>query len=307
MSSSTEQRFRYFFLSAILAALPCSGSADLRAADQLEANLDSAIQDAPRPFVEALQAFSERSREKIVGGQPARKDQFPWQVSLMVSWIADPYYAHFCGGSLIDEAWILTAAHCVDRLQPRDVIIKAGVVSLAETGMRANVQRILVHQDYVSADQGDDIALLQLYQPLPLGGDASTIALMTLETEGRDLVKDATVTAIGWGAKTEGGQTSLQLNYVDVPYVERNRCNLPVSYDGAITETMICAGKSAGGEDACQGDSGGPLSLGAEQAGIVSWGEGCARANKFGIYTRVSAYADWIEACQRGTPDCLTK
>ena len=92
----------------------------------------------------------------------------------------------------------------------------------------------------------------------------------------------------GWGALTEGGSFPINLRKATVPIVSRANCNDRNSYRNSITERMICAGFDAGGVDSCQGDSGGPMAQGSTLTGIVSWGTGCARANKFGVYTRVS-------------------
>lgn len=290
-----------------LAGAPIIGDRPANAAESLQNEIDRNLQNVPAPFAAAIKKFKDKENRKVVGGKPAKEFQFPWQVSLMVSWIADPYRAHFCGGSIVAENWVLTAAHCVDGLSSSSVIVNAGVVALNKVGFRRNVKRVLVHKDYVSASKGRDIALLELYRPIPTGPRTSTVSLMSPEIDARDLVKDVKVTATGWGHTQEAGNISLHLNYVEVPYVERKRCNYGVSYGGEIKDDMICAGTAAGGQDTCQGDSGGPLTLGGVQAGIVSWGEGCARPNKFGVYTRVSKFTKWVDACRRGKAECEIK
>ena len=102
----------------------------------------------------------------------------------------------------------------------------------------------------------------------------------------------------GWGAITESGQVSKLLLKATVPYVDNTTCNEPASYNGRVPPKMMCAGRREGGVDSCQGDSGGPLvwktSESSVLVGVVSFGEGCARKLKYGVYTRVSAYLDWI-------------
>ena len=104
----------------------------------------------------------------------------------------------------------------------------------------------------------------------------------------------------GWGAMSEGGEGSRMLQKVEVPHVDTAVCDAEESYKGKITAGMLCAGYAKGAKDACQGDSGGPLvwhkaGAGNFLVGVVSWGEGCARESKYGVYTRVTAYADWID------------
>jgi secreted trypsin-like serine protease len=103
----------------------------------------------------------------------------------------------------------------------------------------------------------------------------------------------------GWGATREGGDTSNDLLMAKVPYADRAACNAADAYNGRITEGMICAGFKEGGVDSCQGDSGGPLVWRTQDGpflvGVVSYGEGCARRLRYGVYTRVSAYRAWIK------------
>ncbi len=106
-------------------------------------------------------------------------------------------------------------------------------------------------------------------------------------------MRDAAFEVTGWGTTSEGGKSSHALIIVSVPYVEQDVCNN--SYGGAIKGSMLCAGKK--GSDSCQGDSGGPLVLKSANGpvGVVSFGEGCGRENKYGVYTRVSSYQRWIQ------------
>ena len=105
----------------------------------------------------------------------------------------------------------------------------------------------------------------------------------------------------GWGTLASGGSLSDTLQWVKVPPVSDDTCNQPASLNGQIKANMICAGLSAGGVDACQGDSGGPLvtkatgvDSGYSLIGVVSFGEGCALPNKYGVYAEVSFFLSWI-------------
>jgi secreted trypsin-like serine protease len=260
------------------------------------------------PYRDAVQRYLKNVEPKIVGGRPAQPGAFPWQVSLSVSWIAEAERAHFCGGTVYSDSWIVTAAHCVEDTAARDLVVVAGTNKLGMGGTRHNVERIIVNKDYNKATSDNDIALLQLRQPLSLNNNVKAIPLATSGTEGNLLKKDSPLVVTGWGATTEGGHSVRDLRFVEVPYVERDTCNRPLAYDGRITKNMICAGVDAGGKDSCQGDSGGPLTANTGSAttlvGVVSWGEGCAQPNRVGVYTRVANYADWVKGCASDPEKC---
>lgn len=253
--------------------------------------------------------FINKKTPKIVGGEPAPVGLYPWQASLMVSWIASPSDAHFCGGSVLNAEWILTAAHCMENLKPQDFHVATGTNHLRPGVARSNAEIQIVHSGYNSDTYDNDIALVKLRQPIVIGTTVKPIRQMTPENEASVFVEGQPLFASGWGATREGGSGVDVLHHVEVPYVNRDSCNDPLSYNGAVTNNMICAGKAVGGQDSCQGDSGGPLSVvdgdgSAAQAGVVSWGEGCGRPGKYGVYTKISNYADWIAACIETPENC---
>jgi secreted trypsin-like serine protease len=261
------------------------------------------------PYREAVRRFIAKEQGKIVGGKQAPPNMFDWQVSLGVSWIADPYWAHFCGGSVYSDKWIITAAHCVTDLTPSKLIVTAGTNRLVDGVTRRNVRRIIVNRNYNAKTNDNDIALIELLDSLPLGVKIKSLPLLGPSDEASVLVEGAKLTVTGWGATEEGGSQVRDLRYIDdLPLVPNDFCNQPLSYDGKITQNMICAGVTAGGKDSCQGDSGGPLTSntvsGPTLAGVVSWGEGCAQPNKVGVYTRVARYVDWIRACVSDGASC---
>lgn len=260
------------------------------------------------PYREATTAFLKKLEPKIVGGKQASKGAYPWQVSIGVSWIADPYRAHFCGGTVYSATWIVTAAHCLDRVKPKDIIVSAGTHKLGQGGSRHNANRVVVKSDYNSNTFDNDIALIELLDPLSLGNEIKSIPLLSATDESNLLKIDTTLIVLGWGATTEGGKAVRDLRFAEVPFVERENCNRPLAYDGRISENMICAGVTSGGMDSCQGDSGGPLSVnaadGPKLAGVVSWGDGCARPNRVGVYARVAKYTNWIAACVANPVTC---
>jgi secreted trypsin-like serine protease len=295
---------RWVFI--LLAMSACFMNSPLRAA----ASLASESVAGSKEYRAVAEAYLKHQKltPKIIGGAPAAPGSYPWQVSLEASWIADPLAGHFCGGTVYSATWVVTAAHCVQGLSPKDVLVTAGTHSLGKGGVRVNVNRIFVKSEYMDATHNNDIALLELFDPLPLGKDIAALAAVEAASEPTLLVKDAPLVVTGWGATSQGGKPVRDLRFVGIPFVERTDCNRPLAYDNNVTENMICAGAVAGGKDSCQGDSGGPLTVTkgdhALLAGVVSWGEGCANPNKVGVYTRVANYATWIAACVADTTKC---
>jgi secreted trypsin-like serine protease len=129
----------------------------------------------------------------VIGGKLVPDGAFPLQVSLGVASIPDSYRAHFCGGSVYSDRWIITAAHCAQRLTSSMVFITAGTNHLREDTPRQEISRIIVHKDFVTRTfDGDtcrrsldnDIALIGLRDPLPLGSNIRPVALLTVTTSG---------------------------------------------------------------------------------------------------------------------------
>ncbi len=228
---------------------------------------------------------------KIVGGTEAKPGDFSYIVSLQAE-----NFGHFCGGSLISDRWVLTAAHCVDG-GVDEVWIGLLDQKNSNSAEKFKVANIYVHPDNDPYTMSYDFALLELDQ----SSSYTPIALMTSEISFTNAQQIMTTTA-GWGTTSEGSSSlPAVLRTVSVPLVTQATCNAKASYDGGITSDMICAGYKNGGKDSCQGDSGGPLEITNKTSGeksligVVSWGEGCARKNKYGVYGKVSAAVDWIK------------
>ena len=230
-----------------------------------------------------------KDERRIVGGVATDIKEHPWQV-----WLSVPLpdgRSELCGGSLIQDRWVLTAAHCFPSNKPASPSMKAGVTN-REAGTWIETGKVFVHEGYRDDTHENDLALVKLS-----GGVAGDI--IPLAQGGEALPPCQMLEVTGWGAiKEEGTAAATILQKAEVPLVDNATCNAKDAYDGAIKPGMMCAGYREGGIDSCQGDSGGPLVLrgkdGPVLVGVVSWGEGCARKLRYGVYTRVDAYSGWI-------------
>ncbi len=241
------------------------------------------------PSVSRAQEEIKSFRPRIVGGEHTTIDKHPWQVALN---IRQPDGVYLCGGSIVAFRWVLTAAHCFTPAnQGRDAKVKAGATNYRTEGVWTEVEKIVIHEAYNSKLHDNDLALLKLKSPP--NGKIIPMADATLTLSVGEPLE-----VTGWGATSEGGDPAGELLKASVPYVDPATCNARESYDGSIHAGMMCAGHRDGGVDSCQGDSGGPLiwntSNGPVLVGVVSFGWGCARKLKYGVYTRVGAYRDWI-------------
>ena len=217
---------------------------------------------------------------KIVGCTVAGANDNPFQVGLLTKSVADNFNAQFCGGTLVKANVIVTAAHCSDFVTAGQVQVLTGTRNLDGTGTRRDVVSIAIHPNWNPNTFDYDVAVWTL--------SSSTSGIPFASLASADPPVGTGLLVTGWGALTEGGSFPINLRKATVPLVSATNCNDRNSYRGSITARMICAGFDNGGVDSCQGDSGGPLTQGSVLTGIVSWGNGCARRNKFGVYSRVS-------------------
>ncbi|MGD8846883.1 MAG: trypsin-like serine protease, partial [Desulfobacteraceae bacterium] len=232
----------------------------------------------------------------IIGGTQTPVDTYPWMTALLDK----SSHELFCGGSLIAENWVLTAAHCVNIESPSEIQVYIGGVSLTDLsgGELRDVSRIYSHEDFKSEE--NDIAVLKLSEP----STKKPIGLASVELDD-GLADGTSLWTAGWGVtgNEEDAQISNDLLHVEVPLRDHDICeaNYQELDETSITDKMVCAGDTEGTRDSCNGDSGGPLMVKGsdgdlELLGIVSFGsdQGCATGTLPGVYTRVSRYLDWI-------------
>ncbi|KAK8720476.1 hypothetical protein OTU49_013294, partial [Cherax quadricarinatus] len=229
---------------------------------------------------------------RIVGGKPADPREWPWVAALLRQG-----NSQYCGGVLVTNQHVLTAAHCVRGFDPTTINVRLGEYNFSQPSPGAKtfgVLKIKEHENYDTTTYVNDIALITLDKSTEFTPDIWPICL----PDGDEVYVDRQATVVGWGTIYYGGPVSQTLMEVSIPIWTNTDCDN--AYEQDITEKQLCAGDRAGGKDSCQGDSGGPLMLqqgGANRwavVGVVSFGVRCAEANSPGVYTRVSKYTDWI-------------
>ncbi|MGP4114880.1 S1 family peptidase [Streptomyces sp. 4N509B] len=223
---------------------------------------------------------------RIVGGTPTTTEEYPYVVQ-----VTDAAENQFCGGTLVTPTKVVTAAHCVDWTTEEDILVVAGRTYLAGSdGTVAEASDVWIHPDYDANEITADVAVITLAEELPYA------TLPVVSSDDTDIYGEGSPTRLlGWGYTSEQGQSSDQLLTAEVPLVSDADCEDAYG-SWFIPEAHVCAGLPEGGVDTCQGDSGGPFVIDGVLAGVVSWGNGCARPGNPGVYTRLTTYADDVAA-----------
>uniref|UniRef100_A0A8D2JT19 Kallikrein related peptidase 14 n=1 Tax=Sciurus vulgaris TaxID=55149 RepID=A0A8D2JT19_SCIVU len=236
-------------------------------------------------------ARSQGDNNKIIGGYTCVQNSQPWQAALL----AGAGRRFFCGGTLLSDRWVITAAHCA-----RPILqVSLGKHNLRRWEATQQVLRVthqVPHPGYRSRTHDNDLMLLRLEKPAQLGRAVRPIPV------AQSCASPGTACRVsGWGTTSSPVvryPTALQCVNINISSDQQCR----KAYSGAITSGMVCAGVPQGGKDSCQGDSGGPLVCGGQLQGLVSWGmEHCAKPGYPGVYTNLCKYQNWIrETIQSG-------
>ncbi|XP_041520366.1 serine protease 38 [Microtus oregoni] len=238
---------------------------------------------------------------KILGGMPSPFQKWPWLVSL--------HYAgfHFCGGSILNAHWVLTAAHCFareKRIESFDVYVGISHLDVATRHTQwFEINKVIIHPTYgLFHPIGGDVALVQLKKPI-IFSDSVLPVCMPPSNLNLDSVP---CWAAGWGLVSPQGDTLKQLQEVQLPLIPKFQCQLLYGYMSYLLPEMLCAGDVANVKNVCEGDSGGPLVCKLNQTwlqiGIVSWGRGCSHPLYPGVYANVSYFLNWISYHVKKTP-----
>ncbi|XP_032686016.1 chymotrypsin-2-like [Odontomachus brunneus] len=227
---------------------------------------------------------------RIVNGEDAELGEIPYQVSLQTSY-SD---FHFCGGSVLNEKYVITASHCVVDKSANDIKVVAGTVDLNNPRSTHEVEEIITHESYNPSDSWrNDIALLRVKNPFVI---SEYISKVPLPSEDDEVGANDVAIVSGWGRLWENGPTTNKLQKAAIFIADQDYCKNKYGNMGYnVHTTQVCAYDPTTSRGSCHGDSGGPLTVGGKLTGLVSWANGCASTSYPTVYTRVKQFLDWIK------------
>ncbi|XP_054982910.1 complement factor D isoform X4 [Sorex araneus] len=227
-------------------------------------------------------------RGRILGGSEAQAHARPYMASVQVNG------SHQCGGFLMNEQWVMSAAHCWDNKTQLQVLLGAHSLSEPEPSKRLyDVLRAVPHPGSHQDTNDHDLLLLQLSEKAELG---PAVQPLPWKQEAGILEAGTVCDVAGWGVIRHTGSLPDRLQYLKLPVMDRDTCNHRRYYDGTITEHMLCV-ESDRRRDSCKGDSGGPLVCGGVAEGVLTSGARvCGNPKKPSVFTSVSTYVDWIKS-----------
>ncbi|XP_049715306.1 serine protease 38-like [Loxodonta africana] len=242
-----------------------------------------------------------RTQGKIMGGMPAPEGKWPWQVSVHYSG------SHVCGGSILNEYWILSAAHCFSlKLNTHGFDLYVGIVNLNFASKHTQwfeVNKVIIHPTYqLKHPVGGDVALVQLKTRIEFSDSVLPVCLASPDMT----FQNVSCWATGWGLVRPRGEPSVTLQEAKFALISAVLCQMLYGTPLAIQPDMLCAGNLVDKKSVCEGDSGGPLVCEVNhtwwQIGIVSWGRGCSYPMYPGVYAKVSYFFEWIHSKIEQTP-----
>ncbi|XP_045449181.1 trypsin, alkaline B-like [Melitaea cinxia] len=239
-------------------------------------------------------ATASTSASRIVGGSVTSIEQYPFAAALLSS-STGLFFGQSCGGTIINNRSVLTAAHCFNfNSQPFQWRIRVGSTNYNSGGVLVTVNMIIRHGSYNSGTGDNDVAIMRIDGAFNFNNN-----VRAAQIAGYNPADNALVWVIGWGVLSSGSSVpSVQLRHVQVYVVNQATCRARYDELGGrrVTDNMICSGVlDVGGRDGCQGDSGGPVLHNNIVVGITSWGRGCAQPRYPGVNARVSRYISWIQ------------
>jgi len=275
----------------------------------------------------SLCGIAGQQNKRIVGGEITEPDKYPWQVLIISKKNGEE---KMCGGALISDRWILTAAHCTEKIPIQSHRVFLGghdweKIRNGYEGTEVEIEQIVEHPHYTKRpSMTNDFCLMKLKHRIDFAKEP-VLRPICLPPDSWNLYVGNRAIVTGWGRTDFFGGTSKKLREVDVQVMQNEYCHL--LYQSAkrrkdlgkhvITRQMLCAGVPEGGKDACAGDSGGPLMLTYKKnngissvenfvhIGVVSWGENCAKAQFPGVYARTTEALHWIKQVTRGSWNTL--